>query len=146
LKILPLLIAALSGVTMAVQGTLNSALSKIVGLWETTFIVHGTGVLLAAALLFIFKVGDGSLAQASQAPWYTFLGGALGIVITYAVAKSIPQIGAAPATTAIVLAQVLAAALLDHLGLFGLKKVPFDYYSLIGTLMMAGGAWLILKH
>lgn len=146
LKFLPLLVAALSGVAMAVQGTLNSALGKVVGLWETTFIVHLTGVLLVTVLLFVFRLGDGCLAQINQAPWYTYLGGVLGVLITYCVVRAIPKIGVAPATTAIVLAQVLTAGLVDHFGLFGMNKIPFSLYNLIGTLMMAGGAWLILKQ
>jgi transporter family-2 protein len=146
LKLLPLGIAAISGVAMAIQGTLNSALGKVVGLWETTFIVNLTGLILVSVLLFICRLGDGCLAQISQAPWYTYLGGVLGVIITYCVVKAIPRIGVAPATTAIVLAQVLTAGLVDHFGLFGMNKIPFSLYNLIGTLMMAGGAWLILKQ
>lgn len=146
LKFLPLIIAALSGVAMAIQGTLNSALGKVVGLWETTFFVHLTGLLLVAVLLFVFRLGDGSLAQIPQAPWYAYLGGILGVLIIYCVVRAIPKIGVAPATTAIVLAQVLTAGLVDHLGLFGMNKIPFSLYNLIGTLMMAGGAWLLLKQ
>lgn len=145
-KLLPLGIAALSGVAMAIQGSLNSALGKVVGLLETTFIVHLTGVLLVAVLLFVFRLGDGGLSMIPQAPWYTFLGGVLGVVITYCVVNAMPRIGVAPATTAIVLAQVLTACLVDHFGLFGLNKIPFSLYNLIGTILMAGGAWLILKQ
>jgi transporter family-2 protein len=146
LKFLPLIIAALSGVAMAIQGTLNSSLGKIVGLWETTFIVHLTGLLFVALLLFVCRLGDGCLAQIPQAPWYTYLGGVLGVLIIYSVVRTIPKIGVAPATTAIVLGQILTAGLVDHFGLFGMNKIPFSLYSLIGTLMMAGGAWLILKQ
>lgn len=146
LKLLPLVVAALSGVAMAIQGTMNAALGKVVGLWETTFIVHIAGLLLVTVLLFVFRLGDGNLALIHQAPWYTYLGGILGVLIVYCVARAIPKIGVAPATTAIVLAQVLTAGLVDHFGLFGMNKIPFSLYNLIGTLMMAGGAWLILKQ
>lgn len=146
LKALPLVIAALSGVAMAIQGSINSSLGKVVGLWETTFIVHLTGLLLVAALLFICKVGDGCLGDLAQAPWYTYLGGVLGVLIIYAVIRSIPKIGVAPATTAIILGQVFTAGLVDHFGLFGMHKIPFSLYNVLGTLMMAGGAWLILKQ
>jgi len=146
LKILPLVIAALSGVAMALQGSINSALGKVVGLWETTFIVHFTGLLLVAALLFICRLGDGCLSNVFQAPWYTYLGGMLGVLIIYAVVRSIPKVGVAPATTAIILGQVFTASLVDHFGLFGMNKIPFSMYNVLGTLLMAGGAWLILKQ
>lgn len=146
LEVLPLAIAALSGIAMAIQGTVNSALGKVVGLWESTFIVHLTGLLLVATLLFICRVGNGSLTEYFRAPWYSYIGGVLGVLIIYSVVLSIPKVGVAPATTAIILGQVFTAGLVDHLGLFGMQKIPFSIYNVLGTLMMAGGAWLILKR
>lgn len=146
LKILPLLIAAFSGVAMAIQGSINSALGKVIGLWESTFIVHLVGLLVVSLLLFVCKLGDGCLADIVKAPWYSYLGGILGVIIIYSVVLSIPKVGVAPATTAIVLGQVLTAGLVDHLGLFGLNRIPFSIYNVLGTLLMAGGAWLILKR
>ncbi|OAT82948.1 DMT family transporter [Desulfotomaculum copahuensis] len=144
-RLLALLIAALSGVTMAVQGSLDAALGKVIGLLETTFIVHLVGLVLAALLLFGCRLGDGQLARYAQAPWYTYLGGVLGVLIIYAVVRSIPKVGVAPATTAIILGQVFTASLIDHLGLFGMEKLPFNWLRLLGTLLMAGGAWFLLK-
>ncbi|HOV79136.1 MAG TPA: DMT family transporter [Bacillota bacterium] len=146
LKFLPFAIAAFSGVAMAVQGSLNSALGKVVGLWETTFVVHLTGLILVTVLLFVCRLGDGSLANVVQAPWYTFLGGAIGVLIIYGVVRSMPRVGVAPATTAIILGQVLTAGLVDHFGFFGMNKIPFNYYKILGTLLMAGGAWLVLRQ
>ncbi len=146
LEVLPLLIAAVSGIAMAVQGTVNSALGKVIGLWESTFIVHLTGLLLTAILLFVCGIGKGCMSDFFQAPWYSYTGGVLGVLIIYSVVLSIPKVGVAPATTAIILGQVFTAGLVDHFGLFGMQKIPFSLYNLLGTLMMAGGAWLILKQ
>lgn len=145
LKFLPLGVAAISGVAMAFQGSINSSLSKILGLWETTFVVHLVGLLLVTVLLVVCGVGDGSILNITNAPWYTYLGGVLGVVIIYSVAFSMPKIGVAPATAAIIVAQVLTATLVDHFGLFGLNKIPFSFCSILGSTLMAGGAWLILK-
>lgn len=146
IKFLPLVAAALSGVAMAVQGSINSALGKVVGLWESTFIVHITGFTLVTTLLFVFRVGKGSIFNLFQAPWYSYLGGILGVLIIYAVVLSIPKVGVAPATTAIILGQVFTAGLVDHFGLFGMNKIPFSMYNALGALLMAGGAWLILRQ
>ena len=141
-----LLIAALSGLIMALQGSLNASQSKIIGLWETTFIVHVVGLVLAGVLLYVFKLGNITMVNLSQAPWYTYLGGILGVIIIYIVARSMPKVGVAPATTAIILGQVFTASLIDHFGLFGLQKIPFCWFKIFGTFLMAGGAWLILKQ
>lgn len=140
-----LVIAAGSGMLMAVQGSLNAALSKVIGLLETTFVVHLVGLAVIAIPLFMLGLGNSQLNQYTRSPWYTYLGGLLGVLIIYGVARSIPKVGVAPATTAIVLAQVLTATLIDHFGLFGLERLPFTWYRIGGSLLMAGGSWLLLK-
>lgn len=36
---------------MAVQGTMNAALGKVVGLWESTLVVHVVGTLAVLAII-----------------------------------------------------------------------------------------------
>ncbi|MCL5290532.1 MAG: DMT family transporter [Bacillota bacterium] len=144
-KLVALIIAATSGLTMALQGTMNSALGRIAGLWETTFIVHAVGTVLVGILVFACRLGTCDLGKWLGAPWYTYLGGILSVLIVYMVARSIPVVGVAPATTAIIVGQVLTAAAIDHLGLFGVTRIPFNWYHLAGTFLMAGGAFLLLK-
>ncbi|MBO8138105.1 MAG: DMT family transporter [Desulfotomaculum sp.] len=143
-KALALIIAAFSGLTMALQGSLNSALGKIIGLLEATFVVHIVGAIITAVMILVFKMGDTNLVKFFSAPWYIYLGGLLSVVIVYAVARSIPVVGVAPATTAIIVGQILTAGLIDHLGLFGLNRIPFTWHRVLGGLLLAGGAWLIL--
>ncbi len=139
-----LLTAFVSGMAMAVQGSLNSVLGKVTGLWEATLIVHGVGLVVAGVLTV--PLGNGSIAKVAGAPWYTWLGGAIGVVIIYAVAKSIPKVGVAPATTAIIVGQVGTACLIDHFGIFGLERLPFQWSHAVGVLLLAVGAWFLLKH
>ena len=129
---------------MAVQGTLNSLLSKTVGLLETTFWVQLIGAIAAALLLFVFRLGEGNLLQLGRAPWYSLLGGLLGVAITFFVAGSIAKVGATTATTAIIVGQVATAGLLDHFGLLGLKSCPFTLLDAVGIVLLAIGARLLL--
>ncbi|MBC7104659.1 MAG: DMT family transporter, partial [Firmicutes bacterium] len=48
-----LVLAALAGATMALQGALNSGLGKVLGWLETTLVVHVVGTAAAAAALFL---------------------------------------------------------------------------------------------
>lgn len=144
-KLLALVIAATSGLTMALQGTINSVLGKVVGLWETTFIVHLVGTVLVGALVFVCRLGNCDLEKWISAPWYTYFGGVLSVLIIYMVARSIPIVGVAPATTAIIVGQVLTAAAIDHFGIFGMQRIPFNWTHLAGTGLMAIGAFLLLK-
>lgn len=143
-RILALCMAALAGALMALQGSLNSVLGKAAGLWEATFFVQVTGTLLALASLPL--VGEGSLQKIWSAPWYTWLGGILGVAIIFTVAASIPKVGAAAATTAIIAAQVLTACIIDHFGLFGLSPLPFTWWRWVGGALLAAGGWCMLHQ
>lgn len=140
-----LLLALLSGLLMAVQGTVNASLSKFTGLIEATFVVHATGTVLLMIVLFVFQVGKGNVGAIISAPWYTWLGGIIGVFITYLVAASIPAVGVANATTAIIVGQVLTALLIDQLGGFGMDRSPCSYTQFIGLILLAIGAKLLLK-
>lgn len=144
--IVALIIAALSGITMAIQGSVNSVLGKIIGLWEANLVVHIIGTITVGFILFVLKLGDGNLLELSRAPWFTFIGGILSALIIYGVATSIPKLGVAIATTSIIVGQVLAASIIDHLGLFGLKKIPFNWYQLLGLIFLSIGAKLLLNN
>ncbi|MEN6350271.1 MAG: DMT family transporter [Syntrophomonas sp.] len=137
-------IAALSGAAMALQGTFNAALGKVLGVWESTLMVHLIGTVTVLVIMLGLGAGFAGLGKISQAPWYAFLGGVLNVLIIYAVVRSIPKVGVGNATTAIIVAQVLTAVLIDCLGAFGMKKISFQYIDLLGIALLAIGARILL--
>ncbi|HHT62381.1 MAG: DMT family transporter [Bacillota bacterium] len=142
---LPLIIAALSGVAMAVQGTLNSYMSKIIGQLEATFMVHIIGLLTVVIALFGLKLGRGHLGKLGEVPWYGYLGGFISVLIIYGVVASMPKVGVANATTAIIVGQVTTAMLIDSTGLLGFEKCPITWMKVLGVLLLAAGAKLMLS-
>ncbi len=142
--LLALGLAAAAGILMALQGGLNGALSKIIGLLETTFVVHWIGTATVTVLLFAGRLGNGDLLRIPKAPWYILLGGLLGVPIVYGVAASITRAGAAPATASIIVGQVLTAAIIDNFGLFGLERIPFAWWKIFGVVFLAAGACILL--
>jgi len=141
-----LMLAGVSGAAMALQGTLNAVLGKVVGVWESTLAVHIIGTITVLIILIIGGIGFGSLGKLGEAPWYAYLGGVLNVIIIYAVVRSIPQVGVGNATTAIIAAQILTALLIDSLGLFGVKKYAFQYMDILGILLLAAGTRILLNN
>lgn len=137
-------LAALSGAAMALQGTFNAALGKILGIWESTLMVHVIGTVTVLAIILCVGIGFNNFSKVGNVPWYAFLGGVLNVVIIYALVRAIPQIGVSNATTAIIVAQVSTAVLIDSLGLFGIKKLEFHYIDLLGIALLAAGARILL--
>ncbi|MDN5312176.1 MAG: bacterial/archaeal transporter family-2 protein [Thermoanaerobacteraceae bacterium] len=138
------MVAFMAGVAMATQGSMNSALSKAIGLSEATFVVHFSATVVMLIIL-ILGISHGNWGNYSQVPWYYYLGGFIGVLITYGVVVSIPKLGVAVATTAIIVGQVLTACLVDHFGFFGLEKIPFTWLKFLGLVFLSIGAKLLLN-
>ena len=139
-------VAAAAGVLMALQGTLNGALGEKIGVLEGSFVMHVIALIVVTLCLFVLGLGRGDLSKLGEAPWYSYLGGVLNVAIIYGVMWSIPSIGAANSTTAILIGQVGMAFLIDTFGLFGMEKLPFHWWRLLGIALMAiGGKMMISK-
>lgn len=137
------LLAALSGALMAVQGALNAGLAKFAGLGAATLLVHLIGT--AAAFVYVVLSGEMRAARWLGAPWYAYLGGVASIFIICLVAYTIGAIGAANATTAIIVGQVLTALAIDWLGFGGLKEYAFHWRQIFGLALLSVGAKLLLR-
>jgi len=129
---------------MALQGSINGALGKIIGTLEGNFMVHAIGLAAVALLLFVFGLGRGDFSKFAEAPWYLYLGGIINVAIIYGVMLSIAKNGAGNATTAIITGQLAMALIIDWLGLFGLEKFPMTWGRGVGLVMMAIAAKLLL--
>jgi len=138
-------LAALSGAAMAVEGSINAALGKIVGVMESTLLVHLIGTLIVL-IIMIFAGGWASADKLGQVPWWAYLGGVLSVLIIYALVLSMPKVGVANATTAIIVAQISMAVLIDAFGLFGIKRHSFSYYDILGIVLLVIGARILLME
>lgn len=137
--------AIISGIAMSVQGVFNTRLGEKIGVWETNVIVQGTALILT--LIISFFIGKGSYSQIREANKLYLLGGALGVVITYTVMKSISGLGPTCGIGIILIAQLLAAAIIEAFGLFGEDKLNFTLKEFIGiTIMVIGIVIFKWKH
>ena len=135
------LCALIAGAAMSIQGVMNTRLGEKVGVLETNALVQGGGFLLALVLVFFF--GKGNIRLIGQSPWYTWLGGVIAPIITVTVMLSIKGLSPTVAISAILLAQLTIAALIDAFGWLGAEKVPFTWHKYVGVGLMAAGVLLM---
>jgi len=140
----PFLIAAISGIAMAIQGTINSALSQKTSLLSATLVVHILGTLVALIAVLAWRSPLLKYPWVSV-PWYLYLGGLLSVLIVGLVAVSIPKVGVCNATTAIIIGQVSMAVLIDHFGWFGVNRLSWTPWQLMGIVLFAAGAKLLFR-
>ena len=137
-NMLGFIFCVIAGAAMSVQGVWNTRLGEHIGTMEANAFVQAT----AAALLFY---RTGSFQALGGAPWYCMLGGALGLVITLTVMLGIGALSPTVAISAILISQLLVAALIDAFGLFGAERVSFGWTKFLGLGLMAAGL-LIFKR
>lgn len=135
---LGIIFSIISGVAMSVQGVFNTQLTKKIGVWETTVLTQA--IALLTALIVLFFAGDGSFRNLKDANKLYLLAGVLGTVITFTVIQSMSSLGPAVAVATILVAQLVAAALINHFGWFGSEVVNASIIrQCIGVAVMIAG-------
>ena len=141
--LLIILIGLAGGIAVGLQSPLASMISQRLGLFESVFIVHIGGALIALIPLLIY--GGGKLAEWRSVPWYALGAGIFGLVVIGSISYMIPRIGIAAAITTIVAGQLLVGTILDHYGLLGSAGRPMDVSRIIGLAVVLAGVWLTVK-
>jgi transporter family-2 protein len=137
-------VAVLAGVAAACQGAANGALASRAGL-GATLVLNSVAVMAGSLLLFFATGGPRGLSAAAGAPWSHYLGGICGFAIIASMALAVPRIGSALVLSLMVLGQGAMALAIDHLGLFGLKQVPFSGTRVAGAVLVVAGVALLRR-
>jgi bacterial/archaeal transporter family-2 protein len=133
------LIAVLSGALMSTQGVFNTGVTKQTGIWVSATFVQFTAMLVCLGAWFVTGRQGSFSSLLKIESKYMLLGGVLGAFITYTVIKSVDALGPAMANMFIITAQLIVAYLIELFGLFGSKKVDFEWRKLIGLVLVAAG-------
>jgi len=135
------LLAGLVGLAITTQASFNTLLSRYIGSSGMGFVIHMFGTTLMLIVL-VLGVGRGDWSKWSQAPWYSYLGGALGVFIVLSIPFVLTKIGASLGFAAILAAQLVMAAAVDQWGLFGFATNPITPNRAIGLLLLIAGVIL----
>lgn len=141
--LLIILIGLAGGVAVGLQSPMASMITQRLGVFESVFIVHVGGAIIA--LVPILYYSGGKLGQWRSLPWYTLLAGVFGLVVIGAISYMIPKVGVAAAITTIVAGQLLVSIVLDHFGLLGASVRTLDITRIVGILVVLFGVWLTVK-
>lgn len=134
-----ILVAAISGALMSIQGVFNAEVTKQSSIWlSASFVQISAFVVCVAAWFITGREGTvGSLWQVT--PKYMLLGGAIGAFITFTVIYSVNAVGPARSAVFIVTVQLLISYLIELFGLFGMDKQPFEWRKCIGIAIIIAG-------
>ena len=141
--ILIILIGLAGGVAVGLQSPMASMITQRLGVFESVFIVHIGGAVIAFIPLLFY--GGGKLSQWRSVPWYTLGAGIFGLVVIAAISYMIPRVGVAASIITVVAGQLLVGTILDHYGWLGASARPLDLTRSIGLAVVLFGVWLTVK-
>jgi bacterial/archaeal transporter family-2 protein len=139
-----LLLAFAAGAMLPLQAGINAELAG----WldsplRAAFVSFLLGTLLlvvAAALVFRPLPAWGRMGAA---PWWVWVGGALGAFYVAAVIVSAPPLGAATLIALVVAGQALASLVVDHFGWVGFEPEPISAGRIAGMILVVAGVTLV---
>lgn len=137
------MIGLIGGLAVGTQTPIAGAMSQRVGGAASSFIVH-LGGLIASLALLISRRGE-NIDQWRELPWYMLGCGGFGLILFLSVSYTIPKLGAVAAVALIIVGQLLAGVIIDHIGAFGMMPRPMDLNRLAGLAFLFLGAYLVIR-
>ena len=134
-----MIISIISGILMSVQGVFNSGVTKQTGIWIAAAFVQITAFVVCMVAWFVTGRESSFGEVISVRPLYLLSGGIIGAFITYTVIFGMNRLGPAQAVLFIIIAQIVAAYLIEVFGLFGSEKNTFQWLKLCGVALMIAG-------
>ena len=137
------ILALLTGVTIAVQTGINTQLRSFIGSpLQAVFVSFMVGTVLIA-LTLVAKREAPPLGKWLQMPWWMWLGGVCGLFIVSTNIIVAPRLGAALLISLAIAGQLTTALALDHYGAFGFPVHHISLPRIAGAVLLIAGVVLI---
>ena len=144
-----LILSFIAGMLCAIQIAINGTLGGIVKSgWYGTTISMIVGLLGSSLLILVLYVAKGRSGVFTDGPdvpfrWYTFTGGAFGVLIVGTNSITAPLIGAGMVSIMNLIGFMIGGLVIDAVGFLGIEKKPITAIKVAGVLAMIGGTVVI---
>ena len=129
----------LAGILQGVMLSVNAQLGNYFSLFAVSFFVHGVGMVL----LLAYFAAKRERLHFRGAPWYVYCVGLLGIALVVTSSWCTMKIGAAACTALSIAGQLIASAVVDRFGMFGMPVTRVTAKELPGYLLVLAGVVLV---
>ncbi len=144
-----LVIAVVTGMLLPLQPAINKQLRDHVGSpWLAALVSFSVGtVLLTIAVVAFVMMREGlpAAAEVRAAPWWAWLGGAIGAVFVTASIVLVPHLGVVLLVGAVLFGQLLSSIIIDHFGLVGMQPQRANFGRFAGIALLLAGVVLIQR-
>ena len=142
-----MLTALVAGALMPVQAGINARLREFLGdPVMASLVSFAVGTVTLLGFVLVARLPWPALAAAAGAPWWTWLGGALGAFFVAVSVILAFKLGATGLMAWIIAGQLMASVLLDHTGAIGFAVREASWQRLAGVLLLLCGAVLVNEY
>lgn len=141
MRYLSYILALLAGAALSFEGAIYSELGKAIGQLETSFYNFFMGSIIMGLLWLFF--GKGKLSYAVEAPKWSLLGGALGVVYLTAIVISVPFVGVGITMVSVIIGQLVMSMVIEHYGWLGSKQTSINKEKVFAVISMCVALILI---
>lgn len=148
MRILPIIIMIAAGIFVSLQGPVNLRLRMATESPVFSAVISfftGALILLTIAAAGRFGGFGTGFRGLLAAPWWAYLGGALGITFVLGTILSIPIAGTVVVICSGILGQTLGSMLVDSFGWFGVQRIMPTPMRVLGVSLMFVGVLLVQK-
>lgn len=134
-----------SGFLLGTQPSVNGHLSRqLEHPLQASIISFASGTLILLVLAVAMGVFPPRLqTPVAEMPWWSWGGGAIGVVLVTASLILVPRIGSLPWHATIITGQLVAALVLDHFGWLGNVQQPMSRSRALGAMLLVAGVMII---
>jgi bacterial/archaeal transporter family-2 protein len=132
-----------AGIGIPVLAALNAQLGARIGSPPAAAMILFAVAFIAALAVTLLTTGTGALAATPAQPKHLFLGGLCVAFYVISITTIAPKFGVGNAVFFVLVGQMIAAALIDHFGLFGARIKPMTLPRGMGVACMMAGVALI---
>ncbi|MBY6023577.1 hypothetical protein CHN50_10250 [Priestia aryabhattai] len=129
-----LIAAVIGGVLLSAQSSVNGALSRKAGTYESAFLTFATGALVLFLLILFF--GKGDVLALLDAPKWQLSAVWFGVGYLFLTVLAVPKIGVIAANISTVIGQLSAGIIIDHFGFFGGTQISLDWKRGLAIVLM----------
>src|SRR4051794_6324280 len=134
-----ILLSAAGGMAIAAQALINAKLNSYAGNGVLAATISFAVGLVALLAVLVFVPAPVRTASLWSAPWWAWIGGALGALYIVISIYAVPRIGAAALLSAAVFGQLVFSLVADHFGFFGINTHPVSAPRLVGVVLVMAG-------
>jgi len=138
-------LSATAGLAGAVQIAVMGELGERSGVFPALALSGIVAFVLGIVVLYAAGSSLWGVREALREPAWLWSGGAISLFIILAMTVAGPRIGIAATLGILIAGNLVMGALIDHLGLLALDRVPIGWPRALGIVLLAAGAALSLK-